>query len=82
VTTLQITFEKLNNVNEIITKQAFFNSWAQSILNENDIVFVNSTNQLVSEIGSWLSMGSGWTIKSIDEHYFNIVRYSALNAPL
>jgi len=25
-------------------------------------------------------MGSGWTIKNIDEHYFNIVRYSPLNA--
>jgi len=80
VTTLRITFVKQNNVNELIIKQAFFNSRAQSIFNENDIVFVNSTNQLVSKIGSWLSIGSGWTIKSIDEHYFNIVWYSPLNA--
>jgi len=43
-------FEKQNIVNETITKQAFFNSRVQSILNENDIVFVNSTNQLVSKI--------------------------------
>jgi len=57
VTTFQIKIEKQYNVNEIITKQAFFNSRAQSILNKNDIVFVNSTNQLVSKIGSWLSIG-------------------------
>jgi len=55
VTTLQITFEKQNIVNEIITKQAFL------------------TVELRVFIGSWFSMGSGWTIKSINEHYFNIV---------
>jgi len=50
------------------------------VLNETDLDFANSTNQLVSKIGSWLSMGSGWTIKSLVKHYFNIVLYSPLNA--
>jgi len=59
VTTLQITFEKQNNENQTITKQAFFNSKANTILNENDLNELQSTNQIVSKIRTWISKDLG-----------------------
>jgi len=54
VTTLQITFEKQNNEYQIITRQAFLNSKADTILNKNDLNVIHSTNQNVSKIGNWI----------------------------
>jgi len=73
VTTLQITFEKQNNENEIMNRQAVFNSKADTILNENDLNEIQSTNQIVSKIGNWIKQGFGWI--TLDEHYFNVTQY-------
>jgi len=78
VTTLQITFVKQNNENQ--TRQAFFNSTADTILNKNDLNEIQSTNQIVSKIGNWVKQRSSWIIKSLDKHYFNVTQYSPLNA--
>ena len=34
-----------------------------------------SKELLLNRIAQWISEGSGWTIKSIDNHYLNIVLY-------
>jgi len=52
VATIQVTFEKQNNENEIITRQALFNSKADTVLNENHLNVIQSTNQIVSKIGN------------------------------
>ena len=77
--TIQITFEKQAE-NKLITKQAFFNNKAIIVLTEKDIdnILQVSTNQIINRIGNWLSEGSGWTIKSVDNHYVNIAQYKPL----
>ena len=30
------------------------------------------------EIAQWISEGSGWTIKSVEDHYLNIVKYQPI----
>jgi len=80
VATLQATFEKQNNENEIITRHTFFNSKADTVLNENDFRIIQSTNQILNKVGNWIKQGSGWIIKSLNKHYFNVTQYSPLNA--
>jgi len=49
-------------------------------LNETDLNEIQSTNQIVSKIGNWIKQGSGWIIKSLDKHCFNVTQYSPLYA--
>ena len=35
---------------------------------------------VINKIQSWISEGSGWTTKSVDNHYINIVKYDLLKA--
>ena len=79
IITLKIFFEKLSK-EEVIIKEAFFNSKAIIILNKDDIdkMLQSSTNQIIEKIGNWLKEGSGWTIKILDSHFINIVQYSPL----
>ena len=37
-----------------------------------------SKQQILNKIAQWISLGSGWTIKSIDKHYLNIVKYQPM----
>ena len=78
--TLKVTFRKVTN-NKIIDKTAYFNSKAQTIINDLDIPeSLNlSEQQILNFIASWVSEGSGWTIKSVDNHYLNIVKYKPMN---
>ena len=80
VETLKATFNKVSN-NEIISKTAYFNSKAQTLINNNDITeSLNLSEQhILNFIAIWISEGSGWTIESIDNHYLNIVKYKPLN---
>ena len=76
VETLKVTFEK-DSGSRIITKTAYFNSRAQKIINLMEITeeLIVSKELLLNRIAQWISEGSGWTIKSIDNHYLNIVKY-------
>ena len=76
---LKVTFNKVSN-NEIISKTAYFNSKARTLINNNDITeSLNLSEQhILNFISIWISEGSGWTIKSIDNHYLNIVKYKPL----
>ena len=76
---LKVTFNKVSN-NEIISKTAYFNSKARTVINNNDITeSLNLSEQhILNFISIWISEGSGWTIKSIDNHYLNIVKYKPL----
>ena len=80
IETLKVTFKKVSN-NEIIDKTAYFNSKAQTIINNLNITeSLNlSEQQLLNFIALWVSEGSGWTIESIDNHYLNIVKYKPIN---
>ena len=76
---LKVTFTKTSN-NEIINKTAYFNSKANTIINNIDITeSLNLSEQhILNFIAIWISEGSGWFIKSIDNHYLNIVKYKPI----
>ena len=76
IETLKVTFEKTTG-NIIISKTAYFNSKAQTIINQTEIAeaLKLTAEQILNRIAQWISEGSGWIIKSIDNHYLNIVRY-------
>ena len=61
-------------------KDAYFNSTAFIILNENQIIEVldKAAEEINNKIAFWLSEGSGWTIVEIRSHYVNIVKYLPL----
>ena len=79
VETLKVTFEK-NSGDEMVEKSAYFNSTPQTIINQMEITdSLQLTKELImNKIAQWISEGSGWTIKSVDSHYLNIVKYKPL----
>ena len=79
VETLKVTFEK-NSGNEIVEKLAYFNSAPQTIINQMEIneALQMSKQNILNQISQWISEGSGWTIKSVNSHYLNIVKYKPL----
>ena len=79
VETLKVTFSKMSG-GEIVIKTAYFNSIAQTIINQMEIAdsLQLSKQQILNKIAQWISEGSGWTIKSVDSHYLNIVKYKPL----
>ena len=79
VETLKVTFEKYS-ADETVEKSAYFNSTPQTIINQMEIAdsLQSSKQQILNKIAQWISEGSGWTIKSVDSHYLNIVKYKSL----
>ena len=77
VETLQVKFVKYSN-DKKISKNAYFNSTTDLIINETDIKLSlqASQQQILNKIAQWISEGSGWTIQSIENHYINIVNYN------
>ena len=79
VETLQVKFVKYSN-DKKISKNGYFNSTTDLIINETDIKLSLQTSQqqILNKIAQWISEGSGWTIQSIEKHYINIVNYNPL----
>ena len=79
VETLKVTFKKLAN-DEIVYKTAYFNSKAQTIINNIEIpeALQLSKQQILNMIAKWISEGSGWTIQFVDNHHLNIVQYQPM----
>jgi len=79
VETLKVTFKKLAD-DEAVYKSAYFNSSAQTIINQTEInnSLQASKQQILNKVAEWISQGSGWTIKSVDSHSLNIVKYKPL----
>ena len=79
VETLKVTFSKMSD-GEIVEKLVYFNSTSQTIINQMEIAdsLQLSKQQILNKIAQWISEGSGWTIKSVDSHYLNIVKYKPL----
>ena len=80
VETLKVTFKKQSD-NKKVYKTAYFNSSAQTIINQIEIAdsLQLSKQQILNKVAQWISEGSGWTIKSVDSHYLNIVKYKPMN---
>ena len=77
VETLSATFEKYTEDGIIITT-IFFKNKIKIVINTKDIDedLIISIQEIQNKIDTWISEGFGWTIKSIDNHYINIVRYN------
>ena len=79
IETLKIIFQK-----EVYglweNKTAYFNSTAQIIINDSEIdnALQFSKQKILYIIAQWISGGSGWTIKSVDNHFLNVVKYQPL----
>ena len=76
IETLKVTFEKTTG-DVFVSKAAYYNSKAQTIINQIEITeaLMSSEEQILNKIAQWISEGSGWIIKSIDNHHLNIVHY-------
>ena len=63
VETLQVKFVKYSN-DKKISKNGYFNSTTDLIINETDIKLSLQTSQqqILNKIAQWISEGSGWTI--------------------
>ena len=79
IETLKVTLEKMSD-GGIVTKTAYFNSVAQTIINHIDIAeaLQLSKQQVLNKVAQWISEGSGWVIISVDNHYLNIVKYKPM----
>ena len=79
VETLKVTFKKFVN-NVIMEKTAYFNSTAQTIMNNLEVTksLQLSKQQILNKIAQWVSEGSGWTVEAVDNHYINIVQYQLM----
>ena len=71
-----MTFRKTSG-NGVIEKTAYFNSINQIIINKYDIQssLKLAQEQIINKIAVWISEGSGWTVKSVDNHYLNVMKY-------
>ena len=80
VETVKVTFNKISD-GEIVEKSAYFNSKAQTIINNTEIneALQMSKQNILNQISQWISQGSGWTIQSVDNHYLNIVKYKPIS---
>ena len=79
IETLKVTFNKMSD-DEIVFKTAYFNSMAQTIINqiETHEALQISKQRILKLIAQWVSEGSGWTIESIGNHYLSVVKYQPL----
>ena len=79
VETLKLTFTKMSD-GETVYKTAYFNSPAQTIINDTQIELALklSKQDIINKIAVWISEGSGWTIQSVDNHYINVVKYEPI----
>ena len=79
VETIKVTFTKISD-GEIVYKTAYFNSPAQTIMNDLEITesLQMSKQNILNKIAVWISEGSGWTVKSVDNHYLNVVKYQPM----
>ena len=66
------------------TKKTYFNSITKTIFNENELneALRTSKQDVLNKIAQWMSEGSVWTIKSIDNHYINSAKYQPLKGSL
>ena len=77
--TLKVTFEKISS-DVIIEKSAYFNSTSQTIINQvgiSESLKISSEN-IINKIAQWISEGSGWSVKEINNHYLNIAKYEPM----
>ena len=79
VETLSVIFEKYTG-DSIIIKTVFFNSKTKTVINTKDIDedWLILSQEIQNKIVTWISEGSGWTIKSTDSYYSSIFQYNPL----
>ena len=79
VEVIKVTFEKMKD-DKLETKTANFFSYPQTVIDPDDINdALDTTKQdITNRIDIWTSEGSGWLIKSVDNHYLNVAVYVPL----
>ena len=80
VETFKVTFTKTSDGDEVY-ETAYFSSATNTITNNLEIneSLKMSKKHILNKISAWISEGSGCTVKSVDNHYINIVKYKPMN---
>ena len=78
---LSVLMKKEDSDGNLIFNQPQFNSFNQTIINEFEIKSaLDKADELIKErVAQWLSLGSGWTIDEVKNHYVSIVKYDPLS---
>ena len=76
---LKVTLTKISD-GETISNTPIFFSIPQTIINNTEInTSLEASQQIIlNKIAIWISEGSGWTIKSVEKHYINVVQFQPL----
>ena len=79
VETLKVTFNKISS-DIIVEMPAYFNSASQTIINQMEIneALQMSKQNILNKIAQWISLGSGWVVKTVAGHYLNIAKYEPI----
>lgn len=80
---MKVEFSKVSN-DETVYKKAYFDSITQTIFNENELneALQTSKQDVLNKIAQWISEGSVWAIKSVDNHYINSGKFQPLEGSL
>ena len=72
---LKVTFEKQTGREEKTIKTAHLTSISHTIINNTqmELALKLSKQQMLNKVAQWISEGSAWQIKSVDNHYLNVV---------
>ena len=80
IESLKVTFETPAGNDQVVIKTAYFNSQAQTIINQTEIpeALKLSKQQILNKVAQWISEGSGWMIRLVDNRYLNVVKYQPI----
>ena len=73
VEAIKVTFEKTSG-DGVISKTAYFYSQPQIIKYDIQSSLKLTQEEIINKIAVWISEGSVWTVKSVDNHYLNVVK--------
>ena len=78
---LSVLMKKEDSDGNLIFNQPQFNSFNQTIINEFEIQSaLDKADELIKErIAKWVTLGSGWIIDEVKNHYVSIVKYDPLS---
>ena len=78
--TLEVTLKRKVDDRET-EKRVFFNAKTETIINKMEIhdMLQSSRESIMRSIGRFISEGSGWTIRRVNDHYVNLTMYKAFS---
>ena len=73
--TLEVLLSKIKSYGNIEYSPSYFNSTTKTLINSK-FSLNHSFQEIIYRIDNWISEGSGWFIKEIQNQYLNVSTYS------